>query len=340
MSKKVSVLKEFGLAGIKVRENVARVPSVLASGGMRSWCPDIFSLRIDADEYEERSFNGYYGLFEKFKEAVSIFFNVNSFKDAGDEIKKCVKLGIDVQSHAYYHHTYNDYESNRHNIRKAKLYFEGLGIKTKGFTAPYGRWNASLMRALEDEGYEYSSDFSYDYMGLPSYPLIKGKKSGILEIPVFPVAPELFWQGTGCDVNSVLGYYKNVLDELTKCGIPAIIYAHTNPGLPEIPALLEKIAEYAVSKIGLKPVSMTRFYEKWTNGISKRQDLSPCSVSKPLPGGDYMGNTVSRGVLGAIKHLLKNAIDFETITPDDELRCGEIRKIVKIGARKISAWKS
>jgi len=194
MLKSSRILKEFGPEGFKVRETVARIPSLDRHGLSYGWKPDIFCLRIDADEYTPDSFNPYYSVFERYMGAITIFFNINSFKDAKEHILRCRDMGIDIQSHAFYHHTYRDYASNRYNISKAKIFFQEIGINTTGFAAPLGRWNASFMKALEDEGYKYSSDFSYDYMGFPSFPFEQGKYSSVMQIPIFPVAPELFFQ--------------------------------------------------------------------------------------------------------------------------------------------------
>ncbi len=170
-------------------------------------------------------------------------------------------MGLDIQSHAFYHYTYNDYASNRFNIRKAKEFFLDLGIETTGFVAPYGKWNEQLAEALEDEGYRYSSEFSYDYMGFPSYPVVKGKVSKVLEIPVFPVAPELFVnEDMTCNPEKILEFYKTAIDELIDHGIPVIVYAHTHPLMSMIPSLLENIMDYAINEKGLKPVNMTRIH--------------------------------------------------------------------------------
>ena len=104
-----SVLKEFGPAGMKVAEEVAVRPSLREYGTGKEWDSRIFSLRIDADEYDRETFSLYYPLFEKYSDLFTIFINAGSFVSAEDAVVKCRDIGLDVQSHGFYHHTYNDY---------------------------------------------------------------------------------------------------------------------------------------------------------------------------------------------------------------------------------------
>ena len=333
----MSVLKEFGPEKLKVKEVVAERSSLGEYGRSLGWEPDIFCLRIDADEYTPDSFAAYYPLFDKCPEAFTVFFNANSFRDAGTEILRCRDIGLDIQSHAFYHYTYNDYASNRANISRAKEFFRGLGIDTVGFVSPTGRWNASLSKALEDEGYKYSSEFAYDYMAFPSYPLLGRRRSAVLEIPVFPVAPELFFEKDPamCDTEKILEYYRSVIDEMIRHKLPVMIYAHTHPAMPKIPHILGEVLEYALSRKGLKPISMTGFFERWTKEITTASIEGNMPDDTGMPPGEILGRPVSRHFLDQMKYAAKAVLDFERITPEKELKCGMIKKMLKLLARRI-----
>lgn len=332
-----AVRKEFGQKVLRVTEKVAREPICGKIGSRNNILNDVFSLRIDADEYSKDSFAAYHDVFRKQKEAITIFFCVNSFKNDPHEIIKCRDIGIDIQSHGYYHYTYRDYKSNRHNIHKAKFFLEKIGTVTTGFAAPSGKWNMNLMKALEDEGYKYSSDFSYDYLGFPTKPCVGNKSTGILEIPIFPVAPELFFQNTNCSVDEVFEYYKNAIDKMADCGIPVIVYAHTSLQYPQTPFLLEKIAGYAVSEKGLRPASMTDIYDAWSGAEaagSSAVSIQAGGRMRVMLDEDLLGREVRRGAVETVKDALKDMIDFERTTPADELKCGMVKKTLKLLARK------
>jgi hypothetical protein len=324
------VIKRFGADVLGVEENVSRIPLIEKNKYISNPLKGIFCLRIDADEYTKPSFAPYHKLFEKYNNLITIFFCASSFKDACDEIRKCRESGVDIQSHGFYHHTYNDYQSNRYNIEKAKSFFDHLGIHTIGYAAPMGKWNRPLARALEDEGYGYSSDFEYDYLGLPSYPSFNGITSKVLQIPVFPVAPELFFQKNLRDLKNITAYYKGAIDEMIFCNLPVIIYAHTSTQYADVPALLGDIVEYAVSSKGLKPMQMTAMYDLWKKNLPG--DKHACVINKPGPA--YIGRQVALPLNKKIKYFVKEMIDFERATPDDELHCSQVKKRLKIWARK------
>ena len=308
--KSYRALKKFGPDDLKVSEMVAGKPLLLNYDQNPGQKCGIFCLRIDADEHEKESFGRYYPVFKRFSEAISIFFNAYSFRDAEDEILKCFNLNLDIQSHGYYHHTYSDYESNRYNVNKAKSFFKKLGINTRGFVAPMGKWNKNLMRALEKEGYQYSSDFSYDYLGLPSYPVLNGRKVNVLEIPIFPVAPELFILNGYSDTGRIVEYYKAAIDEMIECGIPAIIYAHTNPKCPEIPEILDSVCEYALEDRRLSPMSMSFFFDEWVSGSFDVKGLTGKEQKRKIPSQEFMGVRAKSGFKNSFKEFMKEIICF------------------------------
>jgi peptidoglycan/xylan/chitin deacetylase (PgdA/CDA1 family) len=326
-------IKEFGFRGMRVVERVAQAPTIESLGEATSNAlHNIFSLRIDADEYNKETFGRYKPLFNKYKACLTIFFCASSFEESKDEIIKSRNLGIDIQSHGYYHHVYNDYKSNRYNIKKAKVFFEGIGIETKGFAAPMGKWNIGLMQALQDEGYEYSSDFAYDYLSLPSFPKIKGKRIGVLEIPIFPVAPELFFQNAEFGIKNILDYYKAAIDEIAKCNLPVIIYAHTSIKHGQVPDLLSEITKYALLEKSLTPRNMTDIANDCKKGSGANDALRH---NVRIPGEDYLGRRINLPVPNKVKDFLKESIDFEKITPVGELQCGRVKKVLKILSRKL-----
>lgn len=314
--------------GISVEEEVSCRPLIESIDGLKINYPGTFCLRIDADEYHKENFDNYMEIFRKYKDCITVFFNGYSFSGAGDLIKRCSHLGVDVQSHGFYHYTYSDYESNRHNIRKAKAFFKEMGIDTKGFAAPMGRWNEGLARALEDEGYLYSSDFSYDYLGLPSFPYLRERISKVMEIPVFPVCPELFFQDKKAEKNRVVRYFQDTIDAMVDSAIPVIIYAHTS-ACEEIPAILKEVLEYALGSKGLRPIQMSAFHSAWNEGLQQGRGNPADIKSVKAPGKNLLGERALLSKGKRLKNFIKRKIDFETITPDNELCCHAVKRWAK-----------
>jgi peptidoglycan/xylan/chitin deacetylase (PgdA/CDA1 family) len=336
MFKQAGILKEFGPEGYKVIEEVAARPSLGRFAPLPNNPLKFFCLRIDADEYSPESFSRYMPVFKKYQKAITIFFNINSFKNAKEEITGCRDAGCEIQSHAYYHYTYSDYRSNRYNINKAKKFLLEMGIDTRGFVSPSGRWNPGLMKAMEDEGYVYASEFSYDYMGYPNYPYLGKRYSRILEIPVFPVAPELFFRKENIDIGLIKKYYFDVIDVLISHDIPVIIYAHTDPGMLLVPDLLDSICDYALNKRSLYPVQMGQVYDMYREKTGPGDKQQETVNLKGIPGEEFTGRPVSDSFCNNIKRTVKKILDYETITPERELKCKKARKMLKLLARKVA----
>lgn len=329
-----AAIKEFGFDTFKVRERVAVKP--LVSYGKRIRVVpkkflDSFVLRLDADTYPN-NFSEYLKVFSQSKECITIFFCASSFLDKKEAIKACQALGLDVQSHGFYHHVYNDFRSNLYNISKAKEFFLKLGIRTSGFSAPQGRYNLNLIRALEEEGYSYSSDFSFDYLGWPRHPAAKNNFFKVLEIPVFPVCPELFfYQGLPSD--KILGYFKEALCELKRCNLPPLIYAHTS-SFSDNPKLLSNIVTFALGELQLKPITMTELYTIWDTYQKNFDEGSLMRVAVESPHKYFLGEEVRINYYNRIKMSFKELIDYEVETPALELQCNPVKKVFKALIRK------
>ena len=317
-----AVLKSFGGASLAIREMVAENPTILFRKGCETDYPNTFGLRIDADEFHPETFPDFMKVLEKYKKAVTIFFNAASFESAKDCVADCAKRGFDIQSHSYYHTSYSDYPNNRMNYDKAEVFFKNFGIQVSGFAVPTGRFNAGLLKVLEDKGCRYSSDFSYDYLAPPSYPAQHGRFSEVLQIPVFPISPELFFEAGHFNDGAINHYYAAAVDEMERCGIPAFVYGHTS-FYKNAPGILDAVCDYALNQKKLEPITMTAFDRAWRTRCWRAQKRK-----LELPREEFLGKKTSRGFVKEIKFQVKRAFDFETITPLEDLRASAAKKFL------------
>ncbi|MDD5584934.1 MAG: formyltransferase family protein [Candidatus Omnitrophica bacterium] len=329
-----AVIKEFGLNGFRVRERVAQKASLVKGAAKIIPCElqDVFCLRVDADAYHD-NFCDYLDVFKKYRECVTIFFCAAQFLKSKHAILGCRDGGLDIQSHGFYHHVYNDFASNMHNIGSAKDFFLELGINTTGFVAPMGKYHPSLMEALEKQGYRYSSDFSFDYLGYPYYPALEKRFYRILQIPVFPVCPELFFF-KGIAFEAILDYYKHAMLEMKRCNIPVIVYTHTSP-FSQNPALLRKVLDFAFCEMKLKPMTMTQIYQAWRNSQKDFNDGALTRIFPDMPDASFFGKEVPVSFARKVKDALKEFIDYETETPFKELQSTGLKRTMKTFARQL-----
>ncbi|MFA5008034.1 MAG: polysaccharide deacetylase family protein [Candidatus Omnitrophota bacterium] len=347
-----SVEKTFVFKDKIFSERVAKYPKAIYMPGcllpepnVGNFYPEnkdnIFSLRIDVDALEENDFREYIKILEPYKKWVTLFCCVSAFAKKDYLLKEIALAGFDIQSHGFLHHAYNDYANNYNNISKAKDYFSKAGINTFGFAAPMGKYNESLMLALENLGYTYSSDFSFDYLNFPHYPKLKKRFSKILQVPIFPICPELLFLND-FKLEEVTAYYDSIVENLVDSRIPVITYNHTDARYPQIKDFLKQFLAKIAGNDKLYKCNVSDFSLWCLRGEDKSFSGSTGILNErvaagflKIPDSSLFGKPKKLCPAKRIKKAIENAIDFETITPPEEIKGSKIRKGVKLFIRKI-----
>jgi hypothetical protein len=145
-----------------------------------------FNFRFDHDEYDPDDFDRVLRAISGYEQATSHFICGKPHEGYPEAMSRL--RGLDVGSHGYLHHTYQDREDNLRNVARGIECLRRLGLEPQGFVAPHGRFNQSLLRALESLGITHSSEFGLAYDELPFF--VGGGQ--VLQIPVHPVCLGLF----------------------------------------------------------------------------------------------------------------------------------------------------
>ena len=182
----------------------------------------LFCLRIDTDN----------GTDEQLK-ALSLVIHRNEipatwFVDTKSHAKS-LKFFADMHEqelgvHCFNHETFPDYERNVQNIRKAQALLRESRFRLQGFAAPFGTWNNELGRAIIDCGFEYSSEFSYDYDNLPSLPQLRGS-DGALQVPIHPICIGSLKRHS-YNSAQMIRYFASVVERKIALREPIIFYHH------------------------------------------------------------------------------------------------------------------
>ena len=141
--------------------------------------------------------------------------SIQSYTEMDDQ-----ELGL----HCFHHETFPDYDRNVQNIRKAQKLFRGSGFRLQGFAAPFGTWNEELGRAIVDCGFDYSSEFSYDYDNVPSVPQLQGGE-GALQVPIHPICIGSLNQHS-YNNEQMIRYFAGVIERKLAVREPIIFYHH------------------------------------------------------------------------------------------------------------------
>ncbi|MBN1399043.1 MAG: polysaccharide deacetylase family protein [Bacteroidetes bacterium] len=263
-------------------------------GGAKS----VFCFRIDTDYGTDRQIEELSSVVHRNGIPAAWFIDVKSQENSLKLFKDMHKQELGI--HCYEHQVFPDYERNIQNIKKAQSILHSTKKDAKGFAAPYGFWNEGLGRAIAECGFEYSSEFSYDYDNVPVVSRL-GNTEGTLQIPVHPICIGSLKRHSYSDAG-MIGYFDEVIRQKLAVREPIILYHHPRDGCHEV-------LDWIFNKIQQKRVpvkTMSEFARWW-----KMRTAS-------IPEFRYSrGNVYARGILrdkSLYVHITKPDMT-ETIMP-------------------------
>lgn len=183
----------------------------------------VFAFRVDADNFVENDFYETVELLSKNKIKATFFINQSSHEGKIKYIRELASKGFEIQSHMNKHCVYNSIKENYENLNQSLEFLKEFN--PTAFVAPFGIFNKSLAAAEERLDMKYSSEFSYDYDNLPSFPIINGRVIKTLQIPIHPVCLESFIEVKRGD-REMLEHYDYVLKKTLKERMPVFWYGH------------------------------------------------------------------------------------------------------------------
>jgi peptidoglycan/xylan/chitin deacetylase (PgdA/CDA1 family) len=334
-----------------------------------------FNLRIDLDEPEPDDYARFARARGPLEDCVTHFVNTHAYGSMSDILRDLRRF--DTQSHAHYHVVYRGEAANRRNVGRAHAILAASGFAPVGFAGPEGRWNPGLDRALEDHGYDYSTDFQLGYDDYPFFPWRVDGFSRVLQVPVHPICEGLFLEAGG-DGRAVAAHLVDVVRARIAGGEPAFVYGHPERRLGRIPGVLAALADVIAGADLTWRVTLTE-YARWWRWRSARHwsllekgperfeiqfddwdDAYPMALeivrgghmaAIPLTGPrqvvrrdrvlferrrpriDLPAPRPARPQRG-LKAIVRAALDWETVTPIDDLPADSIAECLKLQLRR------
>ena len=217
--------------------------------------PSVFAFRIDTDRGSAGDIEGLFDFLRAKRVQASWFVDVGSQQNF---LWRFAQMqGQEIGLHCYEHATWDDEVRNRSNILKARELMKNAKLGAEGFAAPYGIWNSALGRVISGFRFEYSSEFGWDYDNFPSFPLIDNDRSVSLQIPVHPISIGSL-RRQGYDQNTMIAYFRRIVDEKKAMGEPLLFYHHPRNGHREV---LSDLFDHATSG-GVRQMTM-RDWGRW-----------------------------------------------------------------------------
>jgi len=232
------------------------------------------NFRIDYDQYDAADFDATLDAIAGEEAATSHFVNAAAY--LGHDAALDRLRGLDVGSHGFRHHTYKTESENLNNVRRGIKTLEALGFEPSGFAAPGGRFNRSLLAALETLGVGHSSEFCLAYDDLPFFP----HGSNVLQVPVHPVSLGIFLEALPAEgsqhrviqqaVRAAIDYFRQTARSKYRAGEPVFFYGHPTGRLGRYPQVLRAFFDTANEFGAAWKTTLSEFTRWWRARASVR----------------------------------------------------------------------
>lgn len=253
-------------------------------GGSRN----VFSLRVDTDGGTRESIDELSGIARDFGFGISWYLDVRSHETWLSHFN--LLAGQEVGLHCYEHRPFTSYDDIFRDLSRGRRLMEGVGLRPDGVTAPFGLWQESFARAVDDLGFRYSSEFSLAYDTLPFSPMVRGSRFRALQVPIHPICVGSLLR-IGYDEAAMCGYYERVIREKLARHEPLFFYHHPLHRHGQV-------LRYLCSRMdeeGIPPITLGEYAAWWVRrgevslaASVRGETLSARIASGPQPAADVM----------------------------------------------------
>ncbi|MDR3636728.1 MAG: hypothetical protein P4L84_23190 [Isosphaeraceae bacterium] len=234
-----------------------------------------FNFRVDLDEPAPDDYRRFARARRRVEDCCTHFVSTRAYGDQRavlDDLRR-----FDTQSHGHHHVIYRDPAANRRNLERAHDVLVQAGFTPGGFAAPHGRWNAGLDAALEDLGYQYSSDFQLAHDDFPFSPWRSDERrfSRVLQVPIHPVCEGLFLDTGPTPGRVIAEYLAAVVRSKVAAGETAFVYGHPERRLARFPEILSTLDATVAGNPLVWRVTLTAFAAWWRWRAERRWSVVP-----------------------------------------------------------------
>jgi hypothetical protein len=223
-----SSLRELVFSFIIISFNLLNLPLIQLKGPFHN--RPVYSIRIDADGYNEHDFNTTLNLATKSQKRFNWFLDFYSLGKYGgfNFLRELKKSNQSINTHSFRHIIYSSYLNNLVNISIAKLINYLTNLDDAGIVSPFGLFNQDYYRVINRPGFSYSSDFGFNVLDLPSYH--NNDSENLIQIPSNNASVRTLLL-SGFSVSQVFDHlYESTIRQSRKNGF-SILYDHPSHGI-------------------------------------------------------------------------------------------------------------
>ncbi len=282
-------LQQWDIAGWMVAEDVAKVDRRVVRQQILDWLRDeieqaggiwlcvspypfpyrsAFNLRIDHTQFDAVYFHAALRALEDCLPGTSHFLSGEAFESHAEDLLRL--RGLDVGSQGYRAEVFATEEENRENVHKGVESLRAAGLDPVGFAAPGGRFNRSLLQALEELGIAFSSELGLAYDDLPFFP----SDSLVLQVPVHPISLNSFPGMVRSEeplpaadvhqaVRAGVDYFRDLARRKYHAGEPVFFRGQSGSDFLCYPQLLRAVLDTADSFGAIWKTTLREFADWW-----------------------------------------------------------------------------
>lgn len=228
---------------------------------------NVFAFRIDSDKGSREEIDALYSVAREEDVGMTWFLDVKSHEEWLHHF--AFFSGQEIGIHCYEHQTFAALAENVRNISKAKHKLDQAGVSALGFAAPFGQWNAELAQAIDDAGFEYSSEFAFAYDTFPFTPATRDKRFDALQIPIHPICIGSL-RTVGYAEKHMREYFQRVIDDKLLRDEPLFFYHHPTHRHTEVMRSLFRL----VREQGIENITLGAFARWWRKRLASRFSVS------------------------------------------------------------------
>jgi hypothetical protein len=171
-----------------------------------------FIYRLDCDGYHFDHVKETLSKLNNYSNFISVFINLETYKNDIHQIGDFIKAGYDIQTHNYFHFEYPTYYHSYNNLKKSCDLLNEVDIYPQGYASPDHYWYPHIIKIAEKLNFKYVTSCGFIYDGFPFFHLNDGKISKIIEIPFHPINPNRFkYKNILPDSDFVDDYYDRLI---------------------------------------------------------------------------------------------------------------------------------
>jgi peptidoglycan/xylan/chitin deacetylase (PgdA/CDA1 family) len=242
----------------------------------------VFGFRIDVDGVYGENLVNISRTAKEIGLPLTVFVNKSLCKDEICDLKR-LDAYHEIGNHGDIHNLYDSREENLESLRACQNWLARESLPNgPWYAGPRGMWNMNLGLALEELGYEYSSDFGLDFDGLPFFPRMLNRKLAVLQIPIhaYSVERAFIYAAETCSrepkAAEILSYFKDVARFKVAHHLPVFFYSHPAQFGRMAHRILPDLKHFMVQE-GAKILTLSNFCQWW----KERDQLSLEFVYQP-----------------------------------------------------------